>query len=171
MANIWSRNEPPMVVYNCSWVVSLSSKIRAVTGSVLKLTPNEWEFSWPLVWPRSDFFAWEKDSKVKEGLLRMIAFQTLRFLQIIETLKSAIFQLLFFARALRRPEHTGAKTRYSVEFDAWKMWILQKKKGVPKMWLFVKNEILKMWILSKMRFWKCEFLDYLRNFALLCFCL
>ena len=37
-------------------------------------------------WPRSDF-AWEKDL-----VLRMIAFQHLRFLQIIETLKSAIFQ-------------------------------------------------------------------------------
>ena len=53
-------------------------------------------------WPRSDF-AWEKDL-----VLRMIAFQHLRFLQIIETLKSAIFQpscpaSLFFAR----PEVVG----------------------------------------------------------------
>ena len=44
-------------------------------------------------WPRSDF-AWEKD------LVRMIAFQHLRFLQIIETLKSAIFQPLLVQQHL-----------------------------------------------------------------------
>ena len=30
---------------------------------------------------------------------------------------------------------------------------------------FVINEVLKMWILSKMRFWKCDFSDKLRIFA------
>ena len=30
---------------------------------------------------------------------------------------------------------------------------------------FVKNEVLKMWILSKMRCWKCDFSDKLRIFA------
>ena len=33
---------------------------------------------------------------------------------------------------------------------------------------FVKNEILKMWILRKVRFSKCEFLDELRIFAPVC---
>ena len=33
---------------------------------------------------------------------------------------------------------------------------------------FVNNETLKLWILWKMRFWKCEFLDKLRIFALVC---
>ena len=140
-----------MVVYNCSWVVSLSSKIRAVTGSVLKLTPNEWELSWPLVWPRSDFFAWEKDSKVKEGLLRMIAFQTLRFLQIIETLKSAIFQPLPFLRApSEETSHYGKNQLFIQKLP--RIWCLKNVK-------FVKNETFKLWILSKMRLWKCEFCE------------
>ena len=33
---------------------------------------------------------------------------------------------------------------------------------------FVKNEILRMWILWKVRFWNCEFLDNLRIFAPMC---
>ena len=43
------------------------------------------------------------------------------------------------------------------------MWILWKMR----LWKcnFVKNYAVEMWILWKMRLWKCEFLDKLRNFA------
>ena len=59
--------------------------------------------------------------------------------------------------------HTGAKihilSRNHQEFDAWKMWILWKMR----LWKceFVKIETLKMWILWKLRLWKCEFCEKL----------
>ena len=45
--------------------------------------------------------------------------------------------------------------RISLEFDAWKCEFCEKcdLENVN----FVKNEILRMWILWKMRFWECEF--------------
>ena len=48
----------------------------------------------------------------------------------------------------------------------WKLWIL--KKCDFEIVNFVKNEIFKMWILWKVRLWKCEFLDKLRVFAPVC---
>ena len=49
------------------------------------------------------------------------------------------------------PRHTEAKpnfiSRNYSEFD------------VCKMWIFVKNENLKMWVLWKLRIWKCEFCE------------
>ena len=58
--------------------------------------------------------------------------------------------------------------RNSLEFGAWKMWILWKMRFLNCEFcekldfenvIFLKNEILKMWILWKMIFWKCEFCE------------
>ena len=46
--------------------------------------------------------------------------------------------------------HTGAKTNFLSRYyqhDVWKIWFLRK------------NEPLKLWILWKMRLWKCEFYE------------
>ena len=54
--------------------------------------------------------------------------------------------------------HTGAKTKFLSrnyqEFDVWKMWILWK----IRLWKCgsYKNEASTMWILWKMNLWKCD---------------
>ena len=51
---------------------------------------------------------------------------------------------------------TNILSRNYQEFDVWKMWMLWKMR-FWKCNFFLKNETLKMWILWKMRLWKCEF--------------
>ena len=66
--------------------------------------------------------------------------------------------------------HTGAKanflSRNYQEFDVWKCEFCEKWDF--EIVNFVKNETSKLWILSKMRFSKCDFLDKMWIYAPVC---
>ena len=86
------------------------------------------------------------------------------------------YQIEFFAQKWHyRIVTLGHKPRNNQEFDVWKMWILWQmilwKCEFCEKWYFeivnfVKNEILKLWILRKwyfqnVNFWiNCEFLPH-----------
>ena len=74
-------------------------------------------------------------------------------------------------------QKTNFLSRNSREFDVRKLWIFWglrlRNRELCKKFVFeivnlVKKVILKMWILWKVRFWKCDFLDKLRIFAPVC---
>ena len=70
------------------------------------------------------------------------------------------------------PQHTGAKNYLFIQKLHTKNLMLEKCEFSEK-WdfenvNFVQNEALKMWILWKLRLWKCEFLGELRIFAPMC---
>ena len=67
--------------------------------------------------------------------------------------------------------HTGAKTNFlstkmleKCEFCDFEN-VNFVKNAILKMWILIKIEILKLWILSKNEVLKCEFLKKIRIFA------